>query len=316
MSRPQVSVIIATYNSSHLLRYALESLRFSDFQDWEAIVVGDHCTDDSEERVASLADERIRFLNLERNSGQQATPNNVGLGLARGTFISFLNHDDLFLPHHLVINLERMRSTDADLICCPYAEIQPGQLDRIDRRQVVARVRGFAPSGRFDPRRFHVASSWFMRREVIESVGPWRLERRTFVTPSQDWLFRAWRRGVRIHCPREISLIAIFSGERKNSYRERKCPEHDFVFREIVASDALRPALYEAVEASIRGEPVQKRASRRPRWRRRLARGRRRLHHALQSVLIRVGIHPNTPRMILRHGGRGGFIRHLKARTG
>ena len=40
MSSPRVSVVMATYQASHLLRYALESLRLSDFEDWEAIAVG------------------------------------------------------------------------------------------------------------------------------------------------------------------------------------------------------------------------------------------------------------------------------------
>lgn len=324
MSRPRVSIVVATYNASHLLRYALESIRLGDFHDWEAVVVGDHCTDETESLVRDLGDERFRFLNLERNSGQQATPTNVALGLARGEFLAFLNQDDLYLDHHLSLNLERMQRVAADWICCPYAEIPPEQLERIDRREVVARVRGFAASGRFDPRRFHVASSWFMRRAVAERVGPWRVERQTYVTPSQDWLFRAWRKGVRIHCPSEVSLIAIYSGYRRNFLRERHTSEHDFVFRELIASRALRPSLERVLEASIadkrrRGsagglaethDPPRPRRARGLRW---IA---RKLSRAFESVSMLLGVHPNTARMILSHGGRGAYIRKLKQWTG
>ena len=53
-AEPRVSVIIAAYNYSSVLRYAIETVRWQTFADWELIVVGDCCTDDSEQVVASL----------------------------------------------------------------------------------------------------------------------------------------------------------------------------------------------------------------------------------------------------------------------
>jgi len=46
MRAPDVSVIIATYNRSAVLRHVLEVLRLQTFGNWEALVVGDACTDD------------------------------------------------------------------------------------------------------------------------------------------------------------------------------------------------------------------------------------------------------------------------------
>jgi glycosyltransferase involved in cell wall biosynthesis len=66
--------------------------------DWELIVVGDRCTDDTEVVVRGFPDPRIRFVNLERNFGEQSVPNNEGVRLAQGRFIAYLNHDDLWLP--------------------------------------------------------------------------------------------------------------------------------------------------------------------------------------------------------------------------
>ncbi|MHA7839135.1 MAG: glycosyltransferase family 2 protein [bacterium] len=329
MSRPRVSVVLATHDASHLLRYALQSLLLGEWTDWEAIVVGDACTDDTEAVVLGFGDDRIRFRNLEQNSGQQAAPTNVALGLVRGDFVAFLNQDDLYLEHHLATNLERMRSGSAGWICCPYAEIPPEQLERVDRGEIVARVRGFAPSGRFDPRRFHVASSWFIRREVVERVGPWRVERRTWVTPSQDWLFRAYRMGIPIACPQTISLIAIYSGERPGFLRRRDSPEHDFVFREIVAGRNLRPAFDRVVAASIaekragggarraaRADPLAVHGMRRTARRRGLRRALRKLERGMESVLMRCGVHPKALRMMLRYGSRGGYVREITRRTG
>ena len=56
MSAPTVSIVAATYDSSHLLRHAIGSVLLQDFQDWELIVVGDCCTDDTEAVVAGFGD--------------------------------------------------------------------------------------------------------------------------------------------------------------------------------------------------------------------------------------------------------------------
>ncbi|MEX2567701.1 MAG: glycosyltransferase family A protein [Cyclobacteriaceae bacterium] len=97
-SKPLISIIIATYDASHLLKYAIKSALDSDYDNFELLVIGDCCTDDTEQCVASFEDSRIRFYNLEKNSGQQATPNNYGLKKAKGKYIAFLNQDDLFFP--------------------------------------------------------------------------------------------------------------------------------------------------------------------------------------------------------------------------
>ena len=98
---PLVTVVTATYNRSGILPLALRSLQLQTFTEWEAWVVGDGCTDESEAAVAALGDPRIHWTNLPANSGSQAIPNNEGIRRARGQYIAYLSHDDLWLPWHL-----------------------------------------------------------------------------------------------------------------------------------------------------------------------------------------------------------------------
>src|SRR5213593_1427755 len=76
---PSVSVFIPTYNWSTVLPYSIGSVLRQTFTDFELLVVGDGCTDDSAEVVAAIDDPRVRWINLPANSGHQSALNNEGL---------------------------------------------------------------------------------------------------------------------------------------------------------------------------------------------------------------------------------------------
>jgi len=81
---PCVTVIIPTYNWSRVLPYSIGSVLRQTFADFELLVVGDGCTDDSEQVVTAIPDPRLRWINLPVNDGHQFAPNNEGLLQARG----------------------------------------------------------------------------------------------------------------------------------------------------------------------------------------------------------------------------------------
>ena len=58
------------------MRFALQTVLLQDFKDFEVWVIGDGCTDDSEDVVASFEDERINWSNLRFNSGHPSIPRN------------------------------------------------------------------------------------------------------------------------------------------------------------------------------------------------------------------------------------------------
>ena len=58
---PQVTVIIAAYNWSSVLRLAVDSVLRQTFEDYELWVIGDACTDDSEQVVRSFRDPRVHW---------------------------------------------------------------------------------------------------------------------------------------------------------------------------------------------------------------------------------------------------------------
>ena len=307
---PEVSVVIATYNRSRVLRHAIGSVLESTFSDWELVVVGDCCTDDTEEVVASFADERIRFVNLTERVGHQSGPNNRGLALARGRYVAFLNHDDLYLPGHLATCTGELDRGEADLVWAPAAAVRKAPGGRAGREGLTFDLIGVPPQGGYTPFPFYIASSWMFRRELASSVGPWSGARSTWVTPSQAWLFRAWRSGARLRFVRRVGVMVILSGERSGSYAERESPDHELLVEWMREDPAFRERVLE--EAAIRAAE----AAISERYH---APGKamlRALASPLYSLLTAAGIHPVTLNMALRHGRKGSFIRYHRRLTG
>ncbi len=164
-SAPVVSVILATYDSAATLRAAIRSLVLQDFDDFEAWIIGDACSDDSEDVVRSFRDARLHWRNLARNSGSQSGPNNEGLRLARGRFVAYLGHDDLWFPWHLSSLLAAASKSGADFVNATCLLLRPDGLHR---------ATGPMGLGRSHADQQTPPSSWLHRREIASRIGHWR----------------------------------------------------------------------------------------------------------------------------------------------
>ena len=93
--KPDVSVIIAMYNSELWIEDAIRSILQQEPHglDIEIMVVDDDSTDRSCEVVRKIKSDRIRLIPLSVNQGQ-ATARNIGVMEAKGTWLQFLDSDD------------------------------------------------------------------------------------------------------------------------------------------------------------------------------------------------------------------------------
>ena len=305
-SRPVVSVVMATYNRSYVVRHAVQSVLQSRLSAWELIVVGDHCTDDTAAVVAECDDPRVRFVNLKTNCGEQSAPNNAGLRLARSRCVAFLNQDDLYFPDHLDSCVDRLDSTGADLVWVPFADARPWSVDVLGRGEWRFEIGGVPRGGdAYDPLVFVYASAWVFRRELIDRVGPWRSMYQTVVTPSQDWLFRAWRSGARLEFLPHLSLLVIPAGSRVNSYVTRSSPEHDVYAREVRENPSFRERILELAAIHARRAELTARYTPPVKHLARFA------ISPLYALCARLGVHPHALNH-LRWGGKGGVVNAIR----
>src|SRR5712692_9239589 len=105
LSEPRVSVIIPTYNCGRFLPASLESVLGQGFKDFEIIVIDDGSTDDTEKIVEPYLD-RITYLSGPNKGAGGAR--NIGLKIARGDLITFLDADDMWNSEKLSAESELM----------------------------------------------------------------------------------------------------------------------------------------------------------------------------------------------------------------
>ena len=112
---PEVSIIMNIFNGATTLREAVQSALDQTLSDWELIAWDDRSSDESAAIVASFRDPRIRyFLAPEPMSLGQARDAAIKQG--QGTWIAFLDQDDIWLPRKLELQLALSDSPSVGMI--------------------------------------------------------------------------------------------------------------------------------------------------------------------------------------------------------
>ncbi len=118
-----LSIIIPVFNRAALLREAIDSVRpAANDIDLDIVIVDDASTDDTWEAIRALGD--VRAFRMERNGGQSAARNR-GLDEARGTYVKFLDSDDLLVPEHLKLELDAIEREQADIVVSGWRGVSP-----------------------------------------------------------------------------------------------------------------------------------------------------------------------------------------------
>lgn len=87
-----------SYNTGKYISDSINSVLMQTYENWELIIVDDCSTDNTDDAVNQyLADERIRYIKNDKNSGA-AVSRNRALREAKGKWIAFLDSDDLWEP--------------------------------------------------------------------------------------------------------------------------------------------------------------------------------------------------------------------------
>lgn len=110
MSLPLISIITPVYNAEKYLLQAIDSVLAQTYNNWEWILIDDCSTDNSYKILKKIADRdsRIKIYRNRVNSRAFQSRNNA-LNISKGSFVAFLDADDLWAPKKLELQIEFMQ---------------------------------------------------------------------------------------------------------------------------------------------------------------------------------------------------------------
>jgi glycosyltransferase involved in cell wall biosynthesis len=124
---PLVSVLTPTHNGAAFLAETVSSVLGQTYANIEHVLVDDASTDETPELLADLArlhGERIRVVGFSERAGPCQRRNDA-LGVARGELIAWLDHDDLFVPDKLDLQVDALAAApDASFVFSQYEEFE------------------------------------------------------------------------------------------------------------------------------------------------------------------------------------------------
>lgn len=194
---PLVTILIPTYNRGKLLvERTLPSIFAQTYQNFEIVIVGDHCIDNTPQILAQVDDPRVRFFDLPKRGKypdditlrwfvQGTAPINKARKLAKGKWLVCMTDDDILFPNHIDSLLRFAQKGQYEFVSAAYIEERHGQKKVVDVRNMYPRIGGY--------------QTWLYRsylRFFKSNINSWR---KSWNRPGDyDLQWRMFKAGVRM----------------------------------------------------------------------------------------------------------------------
>ena len=152
---PLISVYVPTYNRGQLLvDRAVKSVLEQTYKNFEFIIIGDCCTDNTADLISQIDDPRLRFYNLpQKSGGYPDTPEcrwfagpvvaaNKALKSIQGKWIARLDDDDIWTPDHLEVLLRFAQRGNYEFVSAVYIAERFGKKIVVDAENDHPRIGG------------------------------------------------------------------------------------------------------------------------------------------------------------------------------
>lgn len=120
----KVSIITPCYNAAPYIEATISSVQQQTLSDWEMIIVDDGSTDNSAEIIRQIAQHDLRIKLIQKENGGSASARKLGLSIAQGEYIQFLDSDDTIEQHKLENQLALMIQQELDVAYTDWQFVQ------------------------------------------------------------------------------------------------------------------------------------------------------------------------------------------------
>lgn len=135
VASPFVSIVIPTFNGGRRLEETIKSCMMIKGVPLEILLIDDGSTDGTPDRIQEKFPS-VKQHRLLRSSGTGCTGRNVGLAVARGRYVKFLDHDDLIQPRGFLAECQEALSSDADIVMSRWGVVPIDARGRFQKGQL------------------------------------------------------------------------------------------------------------------------------------------------------------------------------------
>lgn len=129
MEKGLVSIIVPVFNTEDYLNQCIESIIKQSYSNWELILVDDNSYDDSYKICKNYEqqDRRIRVVSVNQATDGNGKARNVGLDVARGDYVAFIDSDDFVKEYYLEELYEALIRTNSDIAIGDFFYLKDGK---------------------------------------------------------------------------------------------------------------------------------------------------------------------------------------------
>ena len=127
------TIVIPTFNRSHMIDKAIESILNQEYKKFEVIIIDDGSKDNTKEVVSSYEDDRIKYY-YQKNKGRSSARNH-GIQKSKGEYICFLDDDDYYYPNFLeefAKEIRKNNNPEGIFMCKQDEELKNGNIHHIE----------------------------------------------------------------------------------------------------------------------------------------------------------------------------------------
>lgn len=210
-----ITVIIPTYNREDKILRAIKSVLAQTYENVEILVIDDSSQDNTKEIVTNFIEQKklhniVTYIKNKNNLGSPAT-RNVGIKIAKGEYIAFLDDDDFFFPDKLEKQIQYLLKNNGKVCSCGMLNIEG---DRILRSSP------FTKNNKVSFENGGAIVSWLLHKSVFEEIG--YFDKSFSVSDvDADFLVRL-NRNFRIYFLKEYLFIHYYYPNQISSTNSRR----------------------------------------------------------------------------------------------
>ncbi len=169
-----ISVIVPVYKVENYIRRCIESIQAQTYQDLEIILVDDGSNDNCPQICDEYALKDSRIQVIHQDNGGLSKARNVGLSVARGEYVAFVDGDDYIKPDMYETLLGILIRETADMVICSYDKVDENN-SRIENESPICNesLEGFDLFQKFANKKgWYYITVWnrLYKREIFDKI--------------------------------------------------------------------------------------------------------------------------------------------------